>query len=95
MYHRKKKQKQLQDSKPRSEASQANRLSLFLDHGTNLPWSGGEMSGAPVHRALDKLHSFVPEATLYLLGRNLPNEVERFLTVLRPRVAPRTKGLPR
>ena len=50
------------------------------------------LSGAPVHRALDKLHSFVPEATLYLLGRNLPNEVEIFLTVLRPRVAPRTKG---
>ena len=56
-------------------------------------WSGGEMSGAPVYRALDKLHSFVPATTLYLFGRNLPNEVERFLTVHRHRVDPRTKGL--
>ena len=47
-------------------------------------WSGGEMSGAPVHQALDKLHSFVHEATLYFFRRNLSNEVERFHTVLRP-----------
>ena len=51
------------------------------------------MSGAPVYKALDKLHSFVPATTLYLFGRNLPNEVERFPTVHRHRMAPRTKGL--
>ena len=57
---------------------------LYSSTTANPLWSGGEMSGAPVHQALDKLHSFVHEATLYFLRRNLSDEVERFLTVLRP-----------
>ena len=80
----KKKKKENKTSKADSEASHPKDCLPILDHYVYTPWSGGEMSGYPVLRASDKLHSFVIKPRGSSRAES-PHEVWRFPSDHTPR----------